>query len=262
MKIAFTGKGGVGKTTIAALLIKALAKENRKVLAVDCDADSNLARALGFSKIQDIIPICEMKEMIFDRMGIRSETDKSFYKMNPAVEDIPAKYSITEGNIKLIVMGAVKSGGSGCICPESAFLKSLLSHIVLNQNEDIVLDMEAGVEHLGRSTARSVDYMAIVVEPNLNSIQTALKIKNLAQDIGIEKIIVIGNKIRNDTDRKFIKENLKELKFTTCVPFSNKLLELDKAKRREPDIEIFDEIYKIKEYLFKEAAIEQKKITG
>ena len=149
MKVAFTGKGGVGKTTLAGFFIRSLSSGGKEVLAVDCDPDANLARALGFRDFDKITPIVDMEDMINERMGIKNG-QKSFFKLNPKIDDIPDKFSRTKENVKLIVMGTVDKGGEGCMCPESTFLKTLLSHLVLKRDEHMVMDMEAGIEHFGR----------------------------------------------------------------------------------------------------------------
>lgn len=231
MKIAFAGKGGAGKTTIAALFAKALANKGEKVLAVDCDPAPSLARALGIEG--QIKPIVELKDLINERMEISK--DKTFYKLNPKVDDIPEKFARqkevgqakSRGNIKLIVMGTVKSGGAGCICPESAFLKALLSKILFGENESVVMDMEAGVEHLGRATAGFVDHLAVVVEPSANSVNVAKNISSLAKDIGIKDIVAIANKIKNEGDSKFVRDNIGQIRLAGEVPFSAAALESD-----------------------------------
>lgn len=228
MKIAFTGKGGTGKTTLSAVLINILAKKDKEVLAVDCDPDSNLGIALGFKDADKIIPIIKMEDLIRERMGVSS--DGSFFKLNPKIDDIPDTFSQNKGNIKLIVMGSIKKGGSGCACPENAFVKNLIEHLVVRRNEDVVMDMEAGIEHFGRGTAQSCDNLLIVVEPSRKSIESALRIRSLARDLGIKNIFVIANKIREDEDISFIKGGLeKDMELVETIPFSNEMLEIDKA---------------------------------
>ncbi|MFH1594271.1 MAG: AAA family ATPase [Candidatus Omnitrophota bacterium] len=242
LKIAFTGKGGVGKTTLASLFIRVLSKDEA-VLAVDCDPDANLGRALGFKDAEKIRPIVNMKEMIADRMGIK-DGDKSFYQLNPKIDDIPDSYSKNNGNIKLIVMGAVEEGGSGCMCPESAFVKSLISHLILRRNEHVVMDMEAGVEHLGRGTAGSCDFVITVCEPTHNSVETAKRIEGFAKDIGVRKIYAVGNKIRSASDRIFLEKALGEIRLLESVEFSDEFLET--CKENAPDLVSEDVVLKIK----------------
>ncbi|MEK6728328.1 MAG: AAA family ATPase [Candidatus Omnitrophota bacterium] len=225
IKVAFAGKGGVGKSTIASLFIKALEKDGMRVLAVDCDPVANLGRFLGIKDADKIIPIVEMKELINERT--EASKDRAFYKLNPKVDDIPERFAKKIGNIKLIVMGTPSRGGSGCMCPEASFMKALLGKLLLQEDESVVLDMEAGVEHLGRGTASFVDHLFIVVEPNLNSIDAAKKIWKLAKDLKIKEISVIANKVRNNKDLDFVKENIAEIPITGSVSFEEKLLELD-----------------------------------
>jgi len=249
MKIAFTGKGGTGKTTLAGLFIQALSKDGKEILAADCDPDSNLATALGFEGAGKITPIAEMKDMIEKRMGVE-KGDRSFFKLNPQIDDIPGKFAKNKGNIKLIVMGAVKGGGSGCMCPENTFIKNLLNHIALKKGEHLVMDMEAGVEHFGRATAESCDFVLTVVEPSLNSIETAGKIKKLARDIGIKKVYALGNKIRKAADIKFIEKTLGDIRLIGTVEFDERFLERSRkgsAAVPEKAVQSIDRIKKILE---------------
>ncbi len=227
MKIAFAGKGGTGKTTLSALFIQRLAQKDNGVLAVDCDPDSNLGIALGFQDADKILPIIKMEKLIKERMGVSA--DGTLFKLNPKIDDIPDKFSKKNGNIKLIVMGAVKKGGSGCVCPENAFVKNLIEHLVLKRGEDVVMDMEAGVEHFGRGTAQSCDSVLVVVEPSRKSLESAKRITKLAKDLGIKKIFAIANKVRSNKDGKFIEEGLgKDLETIESIPFSQDILETDK----------------------------------
>lgn len=227
MKIAVTGKGGVGKTTIASLIARYMADRGNKVIAVDADPDANLASALGFTDIEKIVPISGMEALIEERTGAKPGTSGSLFKLNPRVDDLPEKLWIEQGNIRLMVMGTVKKGGGGCVCPESALLKNLISHLVLYRNEIIILDMEAGIEHLGRGTASAVDVLIVVVEPGRRSLETAEAIKKLAGDIGLKRIAAIGNKIRKDSDREFIVKGLRDISIAGFLPFDNALIESD-----------------------------------
>jgi len=220
MKIAVSGKGGVGKTSVAAGLVIFFEKQGKRVIAIDADPDANLAATLGFSVSQRPVPISELKKIILERTGEVG----SFFKLNPKVDDIPDKFSAKRGDIRLIEMGTVKKGGSGCVCPESAFLKALLSHIFLNRDEIVIVDMEAGIEHLGRGTAQSVEKFLIVVEPNNTSLDTAKKINSLAEGLGIKDISAIGNKIRSDKDKDFIDKNLKDIKVLGYISLDEALL--------------------------------------
>lgn len=229
MKIAVSGKGGVGKTTLSAMLAYLYAKEGMQVVLIDADPDGNLACALGCSDeiIKTIIPISQMKELIQERTGITQGASGSFFKLNPMVNDIPDRFSLKIGNIRLLVMGGVSKGGGGCVCPVSVLIKNLVGHLLLNQNEIVIMDMEAGIEHLGRATAKSVDAFIVVVEPGQRSIQTARKVQKLAAEIGIKKILVVCNKIRHEKDIKIISDNLSDIKILGSILFNSDLIEAD-----------------------------------
>ncbi len=227
MKIAVSGKGGVGKTTFSALLIRMLSDSGKKVLAIDADPDANLASAIGIEDAERITPIAEMKDMIFERTGAKPGTVGGFFKINPKVDDLPDTLSVRKDNIKLMRLGSVKKGGGGCLCPESTLLKNLVMHIVLARDEVVVMDMEAGIEHLGRATATAVDKLIVVVEPGRRSIDTANHIRQLAQEIHLEKIAVVGNKIRSPKDEAFIREHLADFEIMGFLPYANELIEAD-----------------------------------
>jgi CO dehydrogenase maturation factor len=227
MKLAVSGKGGVGKTTFAALLIRTLSDMGKKVLAIDADPDANLASALGIPDAHKITPIAEMKDMIFERTGAQPGTVGGFFRLNPKVDDLPDTLSVRKDNIKLMRLGSVKKGGGGCLCPESTLLKSLVMHIVLARDEVVVMDMEAGIEHLGRATASAVDKLIVVVEPGRRSIDTAEHIRKLAKEIRLERIAVVANKIRSPKDEAFIREHLSDFDLLGFLPYGNELIEAD-----------------------------------
>ncbi len=227
MKIAVSGKGGVGKTTFSALLIRTLNEQGKHVLAIDADPDANLAAAVGISGAETIVPISEMKELVYERTGAKPGSIGGFFKLNPRVDDLPDALSARLGNIKLMRLGGVKKGGSGCICPESTLLRALITHIVLARNEVVVMDMEAGIEHLGRATAQAVDKLLVVVEPGRRSIDTAEHIRTLAAGIGLKNIALVGNKIRSDKDAAFLKQHLADFTFLGFLPYDDALVEAD-----------------------------------
>jgi CO dehydrogenase maturation factor len=227
MKIAISGKGGVGKTTFASFLIKALSDDGKKVLAIDADPDANLAQALGVKNSDEIVPISQMKELIEERTEAKVGTMGSFFKLNPTVDDLPERLSVEVDGIKVMVMGGVKKGGAGCICPESTLLKSLVRHIVLARDEAVVLDMEAGLEHLGRGTAMAVDRLVVVVEPGRRSIETAHQVHKLAKDIGVNKLDFVGNKIRSEKDKNFLLKEMADFKFLGFIPYRPEIIEAD-----------------------------------
>ncbi len=227
MKLAVSGKGGVGKTTFSSLLIRAFNQSGKRVLAIDADPDANLAAGVGIENADRIVPIAEMKELVFDRTGAQPGSIGGFFKLNPKVDDLPDALSATFENIKLMRLGGVKKGGSGCICPESTLLRALVMHIVLARDEVVVMDMEAGIEHLGRATAKAVDKLIVVVEPGRRSIDTAEHIRRLAAEIGLNSIAVVGNKIRGDKDRKFLQTHLDDFEFLGFLPYDDALIEAD-----------------------------------
>jgi CO dehydrogenase maturation factor len=227
MKIAISGKGGVGKTTVSALLIRALNDDNKKVLAIDADPDANLAAALGIRDADKIVPIAEMKEMIAERTESTPGSIGGFFKLNPKVDDLPDALSAKLGNIKMMKLGGVKGGGGGCICPESTLLKALITYITLQRDEVVVMDMEAGLEHLGRATAMAVNRLIVVVEPGQRSIETAFQIKKMAAEIKLNRVSVIGNKIRNEADEAFLRERLAEFDIAGFLTYDNALVEAD-----------------------------------
>jgi CO dehydrogenase maturation factor len=145
-----------------------------------------------------------MDELIFERTGARPGTVGGFFTLNPRVDDLPDRFSVAQRGVRLLEMGSVDSGGSGCICPESALLKTLFTHLLFRKDDVLILDMYAGVEHLGRATVDFVDAMLIVVEPTRRSLGTAAQIKSLAEDIGLERMWLVGNKVRNEEEANFL----------------------------------------------------------
>src|SRR5512143_1819887 len=230
MKLAISGKGGVGKTTLAALLAQAYADAGRQVLVADADPSPCLAGALGFpaelrSKLH---PIAEMDELIEERTGAKRGTIGGFFTLNPRVDDIPERFSVLHRGVRLLEMGSVDIGGSGCICPESAMLKTLFTHLLFRDDDILLLDMYAGVEHLGRATADFVDAMLVVVEPTRRSLGTASQIKKLANDIGLQRLYLVGNKVRDEEEAKFLETESPGLPLIGCLPADLKVQEADR----------------------------------
>ena len=231
MKIAISGKGGVGKTLLSAFLSKIFSKNGYSVIAIDADPDANLAATLGFTHPEQIVPISELDDLIEERVGVRPGQSGSIFKLNPRVDDLPDKYSVKINGIRLMAMGRIKRGGTGCYCPEGALLQSLISHLLIQSNEVVIMDMEAGIEHLSRGTTKAVDKLIIVVEPGRRSIETAQTINQLAHDIGVENIAIVGNKIRNETEKEFIKSSLPDAEFLGFIPYDPAITEADLASR-------------------------------
>jgi CO dehydrogenase maturation factor len=227
MKIAISGKGGVGKTTLSAFLCRWFGDQGHKVLAIDADPATNLGAALAFPGADLLPPITEMKELISERTGAKPGSMGGFFKLNPKVDDLPERIAIADGNIRLMIMGGVQQGGTGCLCPENALLKTLVAHLILGRNEVVVMDMAAGLEHLGRGTAQAVDRLIIVVEPGRRSIDVAKRIKTLAGDLGLKNLYLVGNKVRGSEDREFLLDALEGFPFLGFIPYDGKIIEAD-----------------------------------
>lgn len=231
MKLAVTGKGGVGKTTVSALLSAALHRQGRRVVAIDADPDSNLAATMGYRHAADIRPIVEMKELIAERTGVQPGSTGGMFLLNPTVDDIPARYAVDVNGVKVLVAGAVKKGGAGCYCPENALLRALIGHLLIDREAALVLDMEAGIEHLTRGTVRDVDRLLIVVEPGMRSVETALRIRELAADIGLARLSVVGNKVRAPKDEAYLRAALPGMEFAGFLPFDEQVREAEAGGR-------------------------------
>ncbi|MCE5311564.1 MAG: AAA family ATPase [Nitrospiraceae bacterium] len=229
MKLAVTGKGGVGKTTLSAVLSHLFAKEGRKVIAVDADPDANLAQALGVkpSELDNIKPISEMADLIEERTGARPGSSAKVFRINPKVDDIPEEFGYKVNGVTLLIMGKSKSAGAGCYCPENIFLKRLLKHLVLERDEVVIVDMEAGIEHLTRGTSEAVDAMIVVVEPGKRSAQTAHAVKLMAAEMGIKNIFVVANKVRGQDDIEFISKELSDMNILGHIKLDTSLMDAD-----------------------------------
>ncbi len=233
LKIAIGGKGGVGKTTVTALLARCLAADkNNKVIAIDADPVANLAAGLGIPEDQPITPISQLTELIAERTGAKPGTMGGFFTLNPKVDDIPERFSLERDGVKLLVMGTVQSGGTGCLCPESTILKALMNHLVLFRDEIVIMDMEAGIEHLGRATSASVDALIIVVNPGSRSRAAADKIRKLGKDIGIKNIIILGNRVKGIEDEELIRSSLPDYQIIGFLPEQDEIVAADRGARR------------------------------
>lgn len=244
MKLAISGKGGVGKTTLAALLAQAYADVERDVLAVDADPSPCLAGALGFpdEKLAKLKPIAEMDALIEERTGAKPGTVGGFFTINPRVDDIPERFSVTHRGVRLLEMGSVDLGGSGCICPESAMLKTLFTHLMFRDEDVLIMDMYAGVEHLGRATVDFVDAMIIVVEPTRRSLGTARQIKKLANDIGLDRLWLVGNKVRNSDESGFLQAETPGIPILGFLPADLAVQEADRL-----GIPVYDHVPSLKQ---------------
>jgi CO dehydrogenase maturation factor len=258
MKIAISGKGGVGKTTLAGVMARVLAQRGHKVIAIDADPDSNLASALGIeeSEAKKAQPLAQMQEFIEERTGTKKGQYGAFFQINPKVDDIPERFSLEKDGVKLITLGSIPQGGGGCFCPESALLKSFLSHVLIERDDYVIVDMEAGLEHLGRGTTAYINALIVVVEPGKRSFQTAGQVNKLSKDIGIERVYIVGNKVANEKDLQFMQEHLSDLIFLGQMAYNEKIIEADKRGLSPYDIDprIRTEVEEIINTLEKEMA--------
>lgn len=229
MKIAVCGKGGVGKTTFAALLAMELASRGEKIYAIDADVNPTLGEALGLplEEVEGITPISKMSELIEERTGAKAGEYGSYFKTNPHVKDIPEKFSRPIGNINFLMMGGMKGAEAGCACAENAMLRALVTHLVLREKETVILDMVAGTEHMGRGTAKGVDVAFLVVEPGMRSIKTAKEMATMSKDLGISNIYVVANKVRNQEDETYIRSHLEGFNLIGCFPKSDEAITAD-----------------------------------
>ena len=217
MRIAVSGKGGVGKTTLSAMLAATMALEGRGVIALDADPDANLASALGIDD-EHITPLSEMEDLIAERTGSKDNYG-GYFQLNPKVDDIPEDFAERIGPIRLLTLGGVSQGGGGCICPASALVKALLTHVVLGRDEAVIMDMEAGLEHLGRATTESMDALVVVVTGSAWSARTAMRVRKLAADIGIKKLLAVANLTGPSADTDQIAAQLGDIPLIGRLPF-------------------------------------------
>jgi len=229
MKIAITGKGGVGKTTLSSVLSYLFASEGKRVIAVDADPDANLASALGIPKEEAarIKPIADLGELIEERTGAKPGSMGGIFKLNPKVDDLPEGLGYKVNGITLMVMGKSKAASSGCYCPENVLLRRLLKHLVVERDEVVIVDMEAGIEHLTRGTAGAVDAFIVVVEPGQRSIQTAGVVRRMAKELGVKRVFAVANKLRGAEDLNFIKEGMGDMELAGYITFSDAIMEAD-----------------------------------
>ncbi len=226
-KIAIGGKGGVGKTTVCAILAQLFAENGYDVLAIDADPDVNLASAFGIPHEQSPEPLIKMKELIAERTGTGKDTLGAYFKLNPKVSDVPEEYWHETNGLKLLVLGAITQAGAGCACPEGAFLKALLTHTMLQRKEVVMVDLAAGVEFMGRASVQGIDALVLVVEPGSRSIETANKMAQMARKLGIGLVGAIVNKVAEPSQADLIESQLKDVVLLGTIKYSRALLEAD-----------------------------------
>ena len=253
MKIAVTGKGGVGKTTTAATLARLYADEGKTVYAADADPDANLGLALGFSEeeLAEIIPISKMRKLVEERTG--ADKSNTFYKINSKVDDIPERYSKLCNGVRLLILGTVETAGSGCVCPENVMLKRIINNLILHREDVVLLDMEAGLEHLGRGTTEGMDQFIVVIEPGARSVQTYKNVKRLADDLGVKQVRVVANKVRNVEDEEFVKAHIPAEDLLGFIHYNTEVIDADRQGKSPYDFSntVKEEITKIKNIIDK-----------
>jgi len=239
MKVAISGKGGVGKTTLAGVMARMLSADGRKVLAIDADPDSNFASAIGLDKetLAKLTPIASMTSLIEERTGAKKGSFGPMFKLNPKVDDLPDEMGVLYEGVKLLLLGCIPQGGGGCFCPENVLLKNLVRHLLVQREEALIIDMEAGLEHLGRGSTGYVDALIIVVEPGQRAINTARQIRRLGQDLHIKKMMIVGNKVTSDDDRRMIQESLSDFPVLGYMSFNPKVLQADREGKSPFDID-------------------------
>ncbi|WP_048202059.1 ATP-binding protein [Methanocaldococcus bathoardescens] len=252
MKIAITGKGGVGKTFIASTLMRLFERNGFKVIGVDCDPNPTLALAFGIE--EEIVPLSKRHDIIEERTGAKPGTYGSIFRINPKVDDLIDKVGYKIGNITILVMGTIEEGGEGCVCPASVLLRRLLRHLILKRDEVVILDMEAGIEHFGRKTIEDVDLMLIVVEPTKKSLITAKRMKKLANDLGIKNLGVIVNKVR-DENKELLKDVIQKelgLDVVGFIPYDEEVIKSEFVGRpADLNSKAAKEIEKVFNYILK-----------
>jgi CO dehydrogenase maturation factor len=227
VKVAIGGKGGVGKTTVCAIWAQLFAEDGFDVLAIDADPNTNLASAFGILSEQSPEPLIKMKQLIAERTGIGKDTVGAYFRLNPKVSDLPQKYWLEVGRLKLLVLGAITQAGAGCACPEGAFLKALLTHTILQRQEVVLVDLAAGVEFMGRASVNGIDALVIVVEPGSRSIETAINIARMAKELGIKGVGAIANKITESAQTDVIKSQLNDVVLLGSLRYSRSVQESD-----------------------------------
>lgn len=252
IKIAISGKGGVGKSTLAGTLARLYAADGFTVLAIDADPDANLASAVGLTseERQQLRTISQQRHLIEERTGAKVKEIGQIFSLNPDVTGIAEEYAVRHAGVDVLVLGASQQAAGGCACPESVLLKSLIRYLVLKSDEVIILDMEAGIEHLGRGTAMGVDLMITVVEPGKRSVETAHRVREMASSLGIRKFAVVVNKSTSPTeDIAWMQDEFGSDSVIGIIPFDSRIADADRQGKALLDVadrevlEPFKQIY-------------------
>ncbi len=239
LKLAISGKGGVGKSTVCGVLARLYAASGRPVLAIDADPDANLASALGMpAELQaSVRTISEQRRLVEERTGAKANQYGQVFTINPDVSGIAEQYAVRHAGVDLLVLGGIPSAGGGCNCPESVLLKSLVRELVLKRDDVVLLDMEAGIEHLGRGTAMGVDLMLAVVEPGRRSVDTAARVHQLSAGIGIRQFAIVVNKATDpDADRQWVSDMYGDAPILGVIPYDARIGEADRTGRSVVDL--------------------------
>jgi len=251
VKIAIGGKGGVGKTTVCAIWAQLFVDDGFDVLAIDADPNTNLTSAFGIPYQQSPETLIKMKELIAERTGTGKDSVGAYFKLNPKVSDLPQRYWLEIGKLKLLVLGGITQGGAGCACPEGAFLKAMLTHTILQRQEMVLVDLAAGVEFMGRASVQGIDALVVVVEPGGRSIETANNMAKMARELGIKNVGVIANKITEASETDVIKSQLKGAILLGSLPYNRSVQEADLKRTAVmgADAEFVNQLRKAKDAL-------------
>jgi CO dehydrogenase maturation factor len=231
LKIAVSGKGGVGKTLVSGTLAGYFAKKGYKVMAIDADPSPNLALTLGIpvEEANKIVPISENAELL----DAKTRTDyPGVYKLHFRVDDIVEENGMKSPyGVNLLVMGTIKSAGSGCACGANAVIRELLRHLIVERDEIVVVDMEAGVEHMGRGTASQVDVMLIVADSSRKSLEIAKRLSGLAHEAGIKNVFIVGNRVRDSEEKELITDFTEKngLPLLALIPYDDTVIKADRV---------------------------------
>jgi CO dehydrogenase maturation factor len=231
VKIAIGGKGGVGKTTVCAVWSQLFAESRFDVLAIDADPNTNLALAFGIPFEQSPVPLIKMKKLIGERTGTGKDSVGAYFRLNPKVSDLPQEYWLEVDGVKLLVLGGITQAGSGCACPEGAFLKALLTHSILQRKEVVLVDLAAGVEFMGRASVQGIDALVVVVEPGARSIETAINMARMSRELGVKQVAAIINKITEACQADEIKTKLTGITVLGNIRYSPAVQRADLGRR-------------------------------